>query len=157
MTPLQSIIGSVGNEDRGSRRRPLLHLTSGRIRTNQPGLYEVGQPRGTASFRNGIDDMLEQIGPKSASKICCLKAQLVRGNDRVFEEVHRCLRQKRIPEMIAAGVSGKAFDGVVEAIVPRACRRGAGWRNHLHGGAPPSRRASLLTAWGGVLASGTCC
>jgi hypothetical protein len=132
MASLQSIIGGVGNEDRGSGRRPLLHLTDGRIRTNQPGLYEVGQPGGTASFRNGIDDMLEQIGTKAASNICRLNAQLVHGNDRVLEEVHR--RLPRILEqifevrtalmasstpIIIIKVSGVAF--AMAALVPGTC------------------------------------
>jgi hypothetical protein len=76
--------------------------------------------------------MLEQIGTKAASKICRLNAQLVRGNDRVLEEVHRrlsrmleqifevrtALMASSVP-IIIVKVFGEAF--AIAAPVPGTC------------------------------------
>jgi hypothetical protein len=88
MAAFQSLIGCIGNEDGRPPRGVVLCLSGGRIQAEEPGLYEAGQPKWAAFFRNGIDDMLKQIGSKAPANVGRLDTQLVRGDNRIFEEAH---------------------------------------------------------------------
>lgn len=91
MTPLQRLVGGIGNKDRGPgrlrpRRRAPIRLLLG----SQVFLDEVGHSRGPQFFRKWIDQVLEQIGPDASAKISRLHAQLGKCDDGILEKVLRC-------------------------------------------------------------------
>ena len=87
MTALQAFVGGIGNEDRWSRRGTLVPGIRGNCFA-QPRLNEASQAGGTAFLRQGIDDMLEEIGTQAPAYIARLHAQFMSGSNRVLKEMH---------------------------------------------------------------------
>ncbi len=86
----QRCIGGIGNEDRGSQRslrpRPPCGFF---VAATQAILDEARHPERTQAISQRINDVLEEIEAKTATKVGRLHAQLGCRNDGVLEKVHR--------------------------------------------------------------------